>query len=879
MPKPEAGRWWSIHTHSRYSIMDGRGRVDQLVERAQHLGYPALALTDHGTLAGCVELYRECRKRDLLPLPGIEAYAGYGARTRKTFHVGLVAVSEQGWLNLIEINNQMNRDFYYKPLLDLSNLRSLDTTDVILTTGCHFGVAYSANRADPVAPLNVISTLADHFDVYIEAQVHGINTDDHDDIEDQYKALEWADTLGLPMVLAQDSHYGIALERPLHDEMKRLGSWSDDPDSALFPGDLAHGYSMITGEQARVCFEPEVFRRGMAGLNEIVARANVVIPPLDTFSPVILSSPDDEDRIAAVYRSPLIPKDKETEYWARLDDELEVISKFGFTGYMLLCQEIVNHLRQENITYSVRGSAVGSLVSYLLGISFLDPLRWDLGFDRFLSRNRAKLPDIDIDVDSTRRDEVVTWLRRSYVVMSIGTYGELGIYTDRYGQFKGSAVEKWKTCQRKLGKSQVPSPSDLELLERMVAGRSVIAGRGTHASGLVVAPDSEAMKWMPIAVIGNNKGADRFVTSFSADSVEALGYIKIDLLGVKVLSAVSSTLKQVRGGKPLPTDPDDPFFRDDDVYAVISAGLTDGMFQIEGWTTRNGLRRLKPRTIHDLIAAMALFRPAAIDSGATDRYIKRQQKERRTGEVTDFDRMYHADIAEVIRPTYGEVLYQEQVIAILKSLGFTPDELGVALSAIKASNSKVEAAARRVAELLSQVNGLAAARGWSDSDVAWLKSAFEAYANYGFNKAHATSYGVLAYQTAWLNYHYPGQFWQGMITVHSGDEEKVSEYTKQLAARRFVRMPVDVNNSGLSIRVDVDKRRIYPALTSIKGVGHETAQAIAAAQPFESLEDFAVRMSTTNVTGVKALAEGTPPHECPGAVKLLAGAGAFRALD
>ena len=879
MSAPESGRFWSIHTHSRYSMMDGMGRVDQLVERAQQLGHPALALTDHGTLAGCVELYRECRKRDILPLPGIEAYAGYGARTRKTFHVGMVAVSEQGWLNLIEINNQMNRDFYYKPVLDLSGLRRLDTTDVILTTGCFFGVAYSADRADRTAALNVIATLAEHFDVYVEAQVHGIVEDDHDDIDDQYRALEWANMLGLPMVLGQDSHYTHPEHRRLHDEMKRLGSWSDDPDSALFPGDLKHGYSMITTETARACFEPEVFHRGMAGLDAILARANVVIPPLDHFEPVILTSPTDKERIEAVYHSPLIPADKREAYWARIDDELDVINGFGFAGYMLLCKEITDHLRQEKVAYNIRGSACGSLVVYLLGISPLDPMRWGLGFDRFLSRNRAKLPDIDIDVDSTRRDEIVAWLRRTYVVTSIGTYAELRVFTDRLGQFKGSAVEKWKTCQGKLGKSKVLGADDYKLLEEMTAGGVIISSRGTHASGLVVAPDQESMRWMPLAVVGANKGADRFVTAFSADSTEALGYIKIDLLGVKVLNAVSSTVAQIRGGKPLPTDPDDPFFADADVYAVISEGLTDGMFQIEGWTSRKGLKRLKPRTIHDMVAAMALFRPAAMDSGATDRYIKRQQTERRTGRPTDYNLLYHPDIAAVIGPTYGELLYQEQVIDILKTLGFSPDELGVALSAIKASNSKVAAAAQRVAELIKAINGLATPRGWSANDIAWLKSAFEAYANYGFNKAHATAYGVLAYQTAWLNYYYPGQFWQAMIAVHAKDEEKVAEYTKQLASRRFVRMPVDVNNSGLSIRVDVEKRRIYPSLQSIKGIGPVTAAAIAAAQPFDSLMDFAVRMSVDGVDGVKALAEGTPPNECPGAVKLLADAGAFRTLD
>ena len=865
--------YWSIHTHSRYSILDGMGTVASMVARARELGYPALALNDHGSMAGVAELYIEAKKAGIKPLPGIEAYAAYGAKQRKTFHVGLVATSEVGYLNLVAINNQMMEDFYYKPILDLSKINTLNTEGIVLTTGCFFGLAYSAARAEESSALNVIAALASVFDVYIEAQTHAIFDEEHDDVDDQYTALSWAKTLGLPMVLAQDSHYSLPAQRTAHNNMKKLGSWSDDPDSAVFPGEHDHGYSMISTAIARASFEPEVFERGMQGLRKIAADACVTIPPLDHFDPVIITSPTDEEEIERIRHSPRIPASAQDAYQKRITDELEVINSFGFAGYMLLIKEITDYLRSQEITYSIRGSAVGSLTCYLLGISNLDPITWGLGFDRFLSRNRAKLPDIDIDVDSARRDEVVAHLRRTYVVTSICNYAEMGTWRSAAGEMKGSAVERWKTTQRKLHNSPVINDRVFELLTEMCADGNIIASRGTHASGMVVAPDSEAMRWMPLSVVGTNRSADRFLTALNMDSTEAMGYIKIDLLGVKVLTAMDSCLKAA--GITL----DDIPFDDDDVFAVISGGLTDGMFQLDGWTTRKGVMTMKPRTIEDIIAAMALFRPATKGSGATSRYLNAMWAFRRSGKNKAVDAKHHLDIAKVIAPTFGEILFQEQMIDILKALGFTPEQLGTALKAIKASNSKVAAARASVTELMADVRRLADKRGWSDKDVEWLSNGFEAYADYSFNKAHATAYGVLAYQSAWLNYHYPGQFWQGMINAHGGDATKVKEYTDHLTRRKFTKVPVDVNVSTDQIHVDINTRRIYPALTSIKGLGAKIAAEITAAAPFESMEDFTLRLHGTCVSGVNDLAAGVPADQCPGAVGLLAHAGALRALD
>lgn len=876
------GWFYSLHHHSRYSLMDGQGTVERHVERAVQLGYPALALTDHGTMAGVAELYQACRKAGIVPLPGIEAYAGYGSRTRTTFHVGMVAVSEQGYLNLVAINNAMARDFYYKPILDLSRIDRLDTTDVIMTSGCFFGVAMSASRADGEAPLNVLATLAQHFELYLEAQCHGIYDEDHDDVEDQYKVLAWSKQLGLPIVIGQDCHYVMKEERIHHDTMKRLGSWSQDPDSAVFPGE--YGYHMEHEDVLRRQFEPAVWNAAKEGMTGILERAKGIrIPPLDKFDPVIIRrSGDEEEMNRLVFLSDRMPGADEPqyrEYYERAMQEIDVISEFGFTGYMLLVKEITDFMRQESITYNVRGSAAGSLVCYLLGISKLDPIKWGLGFDRFLSRNRAKLPDIDLDVDSSRRPDVIAHLRRTYVVTGICLYNELGIVEQNH-RFKGSALQKWKQAQRKVGGSEVADTSDYEELRRMTRGGNVMGSRGSHPSGYVVAPDEKSMQWVPLGVIGSAKDADRFVTSFDQDSVEAMGYIKVDVLGLKAMHAIDVCLDKIaQSTGRARIDLSDIPLDDENVFIIIGAGYTEGVFQLEGWAAKKGCQRLKPDSIQDVIAAMALFRPAAIDSGATEKYLRRRRVARTAENPTDHVREFHPDIADVIRSTYGVLLYQEQVIDILKALQFGPDELGQALKAIKASNSKVGNAQATVKSLLEEVRDKAARRGWSANDETWLVTAFEAYANYGFNLAHATAYGVLAYQTAWLSYYYPGQFWEGMITAHGKDSEKVAEYTNQLASRGFVRMPIDVNKSGADIRVDPAAKRIYPALTSIAGIGPAMAAEVERNAPYESLAELARKLSGTRLGGVKELAEGVAPEECSGVIGLLAAAGALRSLS
>jgi DNA polymerase III subunit alpha len=870
--------WFSLHHHSKYSITDGMGVVEDHARQAKELGYQALALTDHGNMAGVAELYRACRKYEIQPLPGIEAYAGYGRKTRKTFHLGLVAVTEQGYLNLVKINNQMMQDFYYKPLLDLTRIDRFDTEGVILTTGCFFGVAMSAAKVDPVAPLNVISTLAQYFDVYVEAQSHGIEEPGHSDVDDQLLALQWSRELGLPLVLGQDCHYIYPQQRRLHDTMKTLTSWSDDPDSATFPGE--YGFHMIDSTTARKTFEPTVWKAGMEGMGRVLEKASVRIPLLERFDPILVKRSGEAERIREmVFASSRLPRvetigPEAQVYIDQAEDELEVIEEFGFAGYMLLVKDIVDHLDKNKIRHNTRGSAAGSLVCYLLGISELDPLRWGLLFERFLSRNRKKLPDIDLDVNSSRRQEVLDHLRETYVVTAISNYNDMKI-VEEMGKFKGSALQRWKQAQRKMGQSEVPDQHVFDGLKEMCGSGDVINTRGKNASGLVVAPDSESMKWMPLAVIGSEKDAqERYVTAMDMNSVEAMGYVKVDILGVKALDAIDVALDMLDMEIELEDIPLD----DMGVYAMLSDGMTEGVFQLEGWAAKKGMRRMQPRQIEDIVAAMALFRPAVMDSGATDRYIRRMHKQRAADEPVDWGAGYHSDIAEVIRDTYGEIIYQEQVIQVLKNLGFGPEDLGSALKAVKASNNKVSDAQTSIGNLMRNVESMSKERGWKKSDLDWLQAAFDAYANYGFNRAHAASYGLMAYRTAWLIFHYPGHFWKGMIIAHGEDDDKVKEYTVALSNRGFARMPVDVNTSGVHIKVDIKKKRIYPSLTTIKQIGKETATAIERRAPYESLVDLAVKLNGTRVSGIKDLAEGVEPGECSGAIGLLAEAGALRSL-
>jgi len=860
-----------IHTHSRYSARDALPAVEEVVERAVALQYPALALTDHGTMAGSVELYQHCRAHDLAPLPGMEAYLSYHrqARSRSTVHLGLVAYTTEGYRNLVRLNNQMVRGYYYKPLIDVEDLRQFAeagaTRGVLATTGCFFGLLPTLLRRAPDAVDNVLTVLAGIFPdaLYAEVQHHGIYSDDHDDDVLVRQVMDVAARHGLPVVLGGDSHYCHSYERRAHNALKRLVSF-DDPDDAVFPGES--GYHMRSMYDYATVLEPDVMAAVTDGLTRIAERAEVVIPELDTFRmrvpPLPYADPADTLRrraqagLAKLAESGGRPAAHHHKYGTRLATELDTIIAGDFAEIVLIVADLCDWMRTEGIFYWIRGSATASLVLHALGVNRLDPLAWKLDFARFLSTDRTKPPDVDIDVPTDRRQEVLDHLASRYATRPIGTRSTLSAQVDSSGTWRGSLVNMLHSMMSKRGEPKQATAAQYSMLAEL-SEYSLVRGPSRHAGGILLGSALD-LQALPLMRVGTGMAATS-ASAYDKNEVEALGYVKLDVLGVKELQGLSLTA-ELTGIPMLKAD-----ISTSTMWTRIGNGQTDGVFQLGGWAMKNGCRRLKPRSVLDLVIAQALFRPAV--DAVREQYLRRRAAQD------------HPDLNEPLRravgETYGVFLFQEQMITLLRELGMAAEELTAVLKAVKASNKAVAKARVAMEAAQSRVDDLMTANGtFSPQQRELVHDAMHGYAEYGFNRAHATSYAVMAAISGYYATHHPLEFWVGQLVAHTGDDKE----EESLAAARNAgirTLAPDVNLSAVTYSMDPREQAIRRGLRSLPGIGESAASKIVAGQPYADLTDFAAR---AGVSGCKDLGLGHSPLSCPGVVQALAQAKAFRSI-
>ena len=861
--------------------------MEAIVQRAKQLNYPALALTDHGNMGGVAQLYTECKKEGIKPLPGIEAYISFDKITQKrqTMHLGMVATTEQGYYNLVGLSNLAHKNWAehktYKAILDLSDLASAAEDGrldgVAATSGCWFGLLSEILKKPDanvdVKVSNIITSLASWFGsgFYLEAQNHAIYTETQNSDEHSEMIYRIAQKYGLPMVITQDSHYIHQEEQSLHNTMKRLVSWSDDVEDAVFPGD---GYHMVDTQWMQEHHAPHIFKAGMEGLEDLNKKARVIIPQLDKFSllvpdTTITGKPDQElinstrELLKKRIEDGNVKSAKSKDYFARLEEELDVIVSAGFSGYLLLAQTVCRYMDKQGIFYNIRGSASGSLICWLLGITSFDPIVWGLRFDRFLSKDRTKPPDIDIDIEHERKEDVEKWLGENFYTIKIGTWLQMGLSSEEDGEQKGSLMVRWKMNARKTGDDPNRELTSAEWRQlKLLADQKAYLGYGVHAAGMLVAPDEASASAVPLQYVSSSK---TMVTSFDKDDIERLGLVKLDLLGLKTLTAVG-IMRELTG-----VVIDEIPLSDKAVYQAISSGKTMGMFQLEGISSRIGVKKLKPRKITDVIAAMALFRPATMESGATDDFINRRQKSQPVP-------IRHQIIADETKDTYGVLLYQEQVIGVMRSIGLENEKIEKVRKAIKASNASVGNAAKDLKNLMGVIRQLGKDKGMNNHDLDWLEEALHAYAGYGFNKAHATAYGVLAYITGYFSVHHPLAFWTGMLRAYTGAKQE-TQYVTSAREAGIKLFPPHVNVSTKSYTADIKTNSIRKGLTSIKGLGDKAADEIVRHAPYTSLDDLARRVSKQRVTGAKDLGKGHSPESCGGIISALYQAGALDGLE
>ena len=885
--------FWSVHTHSRYSAKDAMPSVASLVSMAADLGYPALALTDHGNPSGAVQLYKECKKNGIKPLPGVELYftPERSWKEQSNYHLTVVSYSETGYRNLVKMTNLSAQNFYYKPRLDFADLAQLAeddlTTGLAVSTGCFFGIVVKTllERGEREA-MQIIIRLAGWFPkLYVELQNHGIVHPDGSTDDDIVAALVGiADRLGLPYLIAQDSHYLRLEEKPLHESFKQLVGYGDDPNEVVFPGD---GFHMVDRAYLENYYEPLVLDRACDNLADLAARSCVRLPELEQFQ---LKVPDVtfsgnpvkelRERIWSALELRQLSAAKKRAWTTRLKEELEVIEFAEMAGYLMLVADVCDFMTKRDIWFHARGSAAGSLVVYLLGVSTVDPMHWGLRFDRFLSRDRTRPPDVDLDVERERRDEVILHLESIGEVRQVGSHMKLDLFDDK-DDSAGSLRIAYNSLRRKQGKPYIAEwryiPTSDQKMLRSLAGLELISGNGTHAAGYIVAPDPEAIKQLPLAYMSSR---DDFVTAYGKKDVEALGFVKIDLLGLRTLTAIKTTCEAIAEQDEV--QPKRVWDRipntDSATFARIGRGEVDGVFQLEGTAMRRGCKELKPTKLADLVAAQALFRPATRMSGATDDYLAR-----RAGLSVVPER--HADIATETKETFGVLLYQEQVISVMRNMGMPPAELTDMLDAVKASNEASAGAAVALEQAKPRIESLALARGWTAVDIRWLLNALVAYAEYSFNKAHSAVYGTVGYRQAYLSEHYPLEFWFGILTAFTGSKQrkgkkvidKEADYVKAARGYQIRILAPHVNAS--SVGYTLERGAIRRGLISVKGCGVAASTELVSKAPFTSLADLGQRVVPSRVPGAKHLALGVPPMECGGVITPLYIAQAFDKLE
>lgn len=828
-----------------------------MVKTVAAMGQRALGLTDHGNMAGALELYSASVKAGIKPFPGSELYVvrDRADKKAKRHHMCVVAYTTKGYENLVHLSTLSNINFHNKPIIDHNDMATLADQGLLegiaATSGCFFGLTSQAlNRGETDEARSLLATYAGWFPkFYVELQNHNISREDQrpdNDIADELHALSIE--LGLPCVITQDAHYCHEHDKEQHEALKRLVAFGPDADDAVFPGDGFHLADQLWVEQHH---HGSRLSDGIAGLNDLLEAHDLRIKELDNYHyniPFTVEDPLKELQVQCAKK--LMEMDMPITYTDRFLDEMLVIRDTGMAGYLLLVAEVTDWCRANNIFYQARGSASGSIVCWLLGITQADPIKWKLRFERFISRDRTKPPDIDLDVEHERRKDLIEWLSERFAVHQIGTWMEYSLSSaDDDGESKGSLRVRYYARLKASGKESIEwqdVPLEDKRMLNALDSSGAYSSYGTHAAGLVITTnEGDFARLVPLMKVASSS---TFVTQYDMNNVEKLGLVKLDVLGLKTLSVLHRTMENL--GRDVFDGLDWIPLNDKKTYQAIARGDTAGVFQLEGYSAKMGCKELKPTTIKDVIAAMALFRPATMNSGATRSFIQRKH---RNEEIPERHRIIDSNT----KNTYGIMVYQEQVIGILRDLGMDADNLTAFLKAVKASNADVGDAGAVIAGYQQQVDEMCVSAGFTRDDVKWLWTQIKGFAEYGFNQAHATAYGITAYRCAYLSENHPLEFHAALLAVAAGtDKEPI--YVRAARAKNIRILKADVNYSDVTYAVDKKKKGIRKGLLALKGIGDNAASEVINNRPeggFDSMEHFCKSVSHRKITGVKAFME------------------------
>ena len=915
-----------LHVHTEFSMLDGAARLEELVAKAVHDGQPALGITDHGNMYGVLDFYKECREQGVKPIIGTEAYMAFDARSERParrgrvddsggeteggkklyYHLTLLAESDQGYRNLIQLASlAFLEGYYYKPRMDWELLEKYHH-GLIATTGCLGGhVLQALLQGDEKGAVEKAGRLQEIFgrdNLFVELQDHGLQAQR----DTNPKLIELAQRIGAPLIATNDSHYVHRDDHEAHDALLcvQTGAMLSDPKRFKFEG---NEHYLKSAAEMRYLFRdvPEACDNTLW----VAERADVTIefgkPQLPNFPKRPAEFADD-----AAYLDHLTWKGAEQRWGAplpatvveRVAYELQTIKNMGFASYFLIVGDLIGHAKQSGIRVGPgRGSAAGCAVAYCLRITDLDPIKYDLLFERFLNPSRISMPDIDMDFDSRFRDEMIRYAADTYgrdhvaQIITFGTIKARNAARDAarvlgfpYGV--GDKIAKampplvmgrdtpLKYCFEQHPKYADGYKAAAELramyetdpdVKRVVDVAKGLEGLkrsdGIHAAAVVITKDP-LTNYLPIQrkpESGQNPADAPVVTQFEMHGVEELGLLKMDFLGLRNLDVITDTVEMVRASKNREFDVDHVPLDDQKVFDLLGRGDTMGVFQLESPPMRALLRAMAPTTFDDVGALIALYRPGPMSANMHYDYADRKNRRQ---EVSYF----HPDAEALLADTYGLMIYQESVMRVAqKFAGYSLAEADSLRKAMGKKSREVMAKERSSFEQGCEAQGYGRTLGEQLFDV------IAKFADYAFNKSHSYGYGLVTYQTAYLKAHFPVEYMACLLTSVKGNLDKAAGYLSDARSMGVKVLTPDVNRSSVDfgalsvaeVPADVDLPAGSPGaitfgLSAIRNVGEGLVEQLLVERnangPFESFYDFAERVpeQVLNKRTVESLIKG-----------------------
>jgi DNA polymerase III subunit alpha len=892
-----------LHLHTEYSLLDGANKISALASRVKELGMTSVAMSDHGNMFGAIDFYQQMRGAGLKPIIGMEAYIHNGEdlgdkTIKQRFHVCLFAKNEAGYKNLMYLSSQAYiNGFYYYPRINKQLLRE-NCEGIICTSAClqgevnwHLNTNSERNVKNGALGYDEAKRIALEYkeifgdDFYMEIMRHGIA----DQLFIDEQVIRISQETGIKLIATNDTHYTYADDAQYHEAFMCIGmnKLYDDPKRMRHS---VHEFYIKSPEQMARLFAdiPEA----LYNTQEIVDKCQLELklgnptPPNFKFTTEYaheegLEITEDSEyfihrcRVGLEERLVHVPAERHQEYRERLEFEMQVINQMKFPGYMLIVWDFVREAKRMGIAVGPgRGSAAGSLVAYALEITDIDPMKYDLLFERFLNPERVSMPDIDMDFMQARRGEIIDYVVRKYgreQVAQIITFGsllakgvirdvarvlemplsqadmmaklipdELGITLNgktKGGEFKPGAFQKEPKIQE-LIENDAQAMRVWEFSKKL---EGLKRNAGMHAAGVVI---SNEPLWKKTPIY-KPSGEETFVTQYSLNYLEDIDLIKFDFLGLKTLDVIDNAIKLIKKRYDVDVNWHTIDENDPKVYEIIQSGDTIGMFQIESSGMQDLNKRLKPSSFEDLIAVLALYRPGPMESGMLDDFIERKHGRKKI--FYPFEEVSFDALKDTLEPTYGMIVYQEQVMQIVQTIGGM--SLGGADIVRRAMGKKKIEEMQKYNKEFSEG---AVKQGLDYKKASELFDLIEKFAGYGFNKSHSAAYAMVTFQTAWLKTYYPQEFMAALLTSEKDNTDKVVKYIEEAKRMKIFLGAPDINHSQLEFSAITkdDQDQILFGLGAIKGVGEAAVESILEARAegeFKDIQDFINRIEPQKV--------------------------------